>query len=80
MVFVALPKCALPPGDKGHLDHMQSNLRDIILATEKYGGMLAHLSSDDKGVSNKGEREMGRRRGGVRDFFIIIFLVGKIMN
>ena len=51
MVFVALPKSPIPPGDKRHLDHMQANLRDVILATEKYDGMLAHLSSDDKGVS-----------------------------
>lgn len=50
MVFALLPKSEYPPSAKQYGTFMQDNLSDIIEATARYDGMLAHLSSDDKGI------------------------------
>jgi hypothetical protein len=51
MIFVLLP---VPPStalDDAYAAYMQANLMDIIRIISQFDGMLAHLSSDDKGVS-----------------------------
>ena len=51
MVFALLPKSSQQTIDKQYTVFMQENLKDILEATERYDGMLAHISADDKGVS-----------------------------
>lgn len=51
MVFVKLPPPPSAALDLQYAEYMQSNLSDVIRIIAQYDGMLAHLSSDDKGVS-----------------------------
>jgi hypothetical protein len=52
MVFIKLPMADAKPSEPCYFTLLQEGCADIIQTVATFEGMLAHISCDDKGVSN----------------------------